>query len=160
MLADEPVMVAGDETEVTAMVGDRLCARLVPERVAVAPATPDGVRLEPLVVLLGDRWSGYARRAGEDLGLYGDENLIHPAVWPSLANRVFATQLIDGAWVHTRSRIRHLGEAHPDDTVVVESWEIDRFTTRAGERAVVDMRMTIDDRLVCAVEHEAIVRLA
>ena len=46
------------------------------------------------------------------------------------------------------------------DTVVVESWEIDRFSTRAGERAVVDMRVTVDDRLVCAVEHEAIVRLA
>ena len=69
------------------------------------------------------------------------------------------TQLIDGAWVHTRSRIRHLGAVAPGATVVVESWEIDRFDTRSGERAVVDMRMTVDDRVVCAVEHEAIVRL-
>ena len=73
---------------------------------------------------------------------------------------MFATQLIDGAWVHTRSRIRHLGPAAPGETVVVESWELDRFSTTAGERAVVDMRMTVDDRVVCAVEHEAIVRLA
>ena len=29
-----------------------------------------------------------------------------------------------------------------------------------GERAVVDLRMTVDGRPVCAVEHEAIVRLA
>ena len=125
-----------------------------------APAEPTGERLEPLVVELGDRWAGYAMRAGEDLGLYADEGLVHPSVWPTLANRVFATQLVDGAWVHTRSRIRHRGAVAPGDTVVVESWEIDRFSTRSGERAVVDMRMTVDDRLVCAVEHEAIVRLA
>lgn len=159
VLADETVVVAGDSSEVTATVGDRVCARLVPERESAAPHDPMGDRLEPLVVELGDRWTGYAARAGEDLALYDDENLVHPAVWPSLANRVFATQLVDGAWVHTRSRIRHLGAAAPGDTVVVESWELDRFSTRSGERALVDIRMTIVDRPVCAVEHEAIVRL-
>lgn len=160
VLADEPVVVAGGPDEVVATVGERLCARLVPERTSEAPTDPTGERLDPLVVELGDRWAGYAMRAGEDLGLYADEGLVHPSVWPTLANRVFATQLVDGAWVHTRSRIRHRGAVSPGDTVVVESWEIDRFSTRAGERAVADMRMTVDDRLVCAVEHEAIVRLA
>ncbi len=160
VLADETVLVGGGPDEVTATVGDRLCARLVPERRSTPPHEPMGDRLEPLVVELGDRWAGYAARAGEDLPLYAAEHLVHPAVWPSLANRVFATQLVDGAWVHTRSRIRHLGAAAPGDTVVVESWELDRFSTRSGERAIVDMRMTVDDRLVCAVEHEAIVRLS
>ncbi|MEM8705871.1 MAG: hypothetical protein AAGE98_05395 [Actinomycetota bacterium] len=160
VLADDPVVVAGGPDEVTAMVGERVCARLVPQRLADAPDDPAGDRLDPLVVELDDRWAGYAARAGEDLSLYNDERLVHPSVWPSLANRVFATQLVNGSWVHTRSRIRHLGPAAPGDTVVVESWETDRFSTRAGERAVVDMRMTVGDRLVCAVEHEAIVRLA
>ena len=159
VLADEPVVVSGGPDEVTATVGDRVCARLVPERTSVEPEAPSGTRLEPLVVELSDRWVGYATRAGEDLSLYPEDELVHPSVWPSLANRVFATQLIDGAWVHTRSRIRHLGAVAPGATVVVESWEIDRFDTRSGERAVVDMRMTVDDRVVCAVEHEAIVRL-
>lgn len=160
VLADEQVVVAGGPEGVTAMVDDRLCARLAPERVVDPPASPEGDRLDPMVVVLDDRWSGYAARAGEDLSLHEEEGLVHPAVWPSLANRVFATQLIDGAWVHTRSRIRHLGPAAPADTVVIESWEIDRFETRSGERAVVDIRMSIDGRPVCAVEHEAIVRLA
>lgn len=159
VLADEPVVVSGGPDEVTATVGDRVCARLVPERTSVEPEAPSGIRLDPLVVELNDRWVGYAARAGEDLSLYPEGELVHPSVWPSLANRVFATQLVDGAWVHTRSRIRHLGAVGPDATVVVESWEIDRFDTRSGERAVVDMRMTVDDRVVCAVEHEAIVRL-
>ena len=159
VLADEAVTVAGGSDEVRAQVGDRLCARLVPERVADVPDEPSGERLEPLVVALDDRWVGYAARAGEDLPLYRDDNLVHPSVWPSLANRVFATQLVDGAWVHTRSRIRHLAPVAPGTTVTVEAWEIDRFSSRVGERAVVDMRMTVGDQLVCTVEHEAIVRL-
>ena len=160
VLADEIVTVSGDPDEVTATVGSRRCARLIPERVATAPAEATGRRLEPLVVELTDRWTGYASRAGEDLGLYAEDGLVHPSLWPVLANRVFATQLIDGAWVHTRSRIRHLGAVAPGSTVVVESWEIDRFESRAGERAVVDIRMSVAGEPVCAVEHEAIVRLA
>ncbi len=78
---------------------------------------------------------------------------------PSLANRVFKLQLVTGAWVHTRSRIRHLGVARPGDTVNIESYLIDRFSSRAGERALVDVRMSIEGKLVAAVEHEAIVAL-
>ena len=160
VLADERVVVAGGSDKVVASVGERVCARLVPERAAETPSEASGKRLEPLVVELDDRWVGYAARAGEDLELYAEQQLVHPVVWPSLANRVFATQLVNGAWVHTRSRVRHLGAAAPGDAVVIESWEVDRFSTRAGERAVVDLRMTVDGRPVCAVEHEAIVRLA
>ena len=35
----------------------------------------------------------------------------------------------------------------------------DSFETRSGERAVVDVRMTVDERPVAVVEHEALVRL-
>ena len=160
VLADERVEVRGDATEVVASVDGRACTVLVPEQVADAPGEPAGERLEPVVVEMDERWTGYAVRCGEDLGLYAAENLVHPVVWPMLGNRVFKLQLVDGAWVHTRSRIRHLAPVRPGDTVVIESWEIDRFTTRAGERAVVDMRMTVDDELVTTVEHEALVRLA
>lgn len=124
------------------------------------PPDPTGERLEPLVEVLGDRWAGYAGRVGENLGLYDDLGIAHPVIWPSLANRVFATQLVAGAWVHTRSVIRHLDTAAPDDTVVVEAWIVDRFSTSAGERAVVDVRVSVDDRPIVAIEHEAIVRLA
>lgn len=120
---------------------------------------PEGERLDPLVEVLGDRWAGYAGRAGEDLPLYAEHDRVHPVVWPSLANRVFATQLVEGAWVHTRSRISHLGAATPGDTAVVESWLVDRFDTRSGERAVVDVRISVDGVPVAAVEHEALIRL-
>ncbi len=121
---------------------------------------PEGERLDPLVVALDDRWTGYAARAGEDLELWASEGIVHPVVWPSLANRVFALQLVDGPWVHTRSRIVHQGLAAPGDVAVVESWLMRRFTTRSGERAVAEIRITVDGRPVAAVEHEAIVRVA
>lgn len=160
VLADEHVTVGGGPDEVTAAVGDRVCVRLTPEQKAAVPAAPQGVPLESVVEVMDDTWVGYAARCGEDLALYAEHDLVHPVVWPSLANRVFKEQLVDGPWVHTRSRIRHLGPVRPGDVVVIESWETDRFTTRAGERAVVDMRMSVDDELVVAIEHEAIVRLA
>ena len=160
VLADALVVVGGDETEVTASVDGRVTAVLVPERVSGAPGDPDGDRLEPLVEVMREQWVGYAGRCGEDLGLYAQENLVHPVVWPSLCNLVFAQQLVDGPWVHTRSRVRHLSAVRPGDTVVIEAWETRRFATRAGERAVVDMRMTVGDELVVTVEHEAIIRLS
>ena len=48
-----------------------------------------GEVLEPLVVELTGEWSAdYGSRAGDDLSLYADHAIVHPAVWPALANRV------------------------------------------------------------------------
>lgn len=169
VIAGDPLdVVAGDATR-TADIGGRTAtveARVAGEStargefrpVAPRPDPPAGDRLEPLVVEL-DAWAGYAARTGDDLELYGRVGLVHPVVWLSLANRVFSRQLVDGPWVHTRSRVAHLDGVAPDATVLVEAFLLDRFTTRAGERAVVDVRISVDDRPVVAVEHEAIVRL-
>jgi hypothetical protein len=163
VLADDPVEIVptpeGDDWVIEASGPSGACARLEVGFAAGDPPDPIGDRLEPLVVVLDDHWSGYALRAGEDLDLYAKLGIAHPVIWPSLANRVFATQLVDGAWVHTRSAIRHLDTASPGHTVIVESWLEDRFRTRAGERAVVDVRISVGNRPVAAIRHEAIVRL-
>ncbi len=137
-----------------------LCATLDVGLGGDEPLAPTGERLEPLVVELGERWVGYAARAGEDLALYAEHGIVHPVGWPALANRVFATQLVDGPWIHTRSSVRHLGTAAPGDTAVVEAWVVDRFEGRTGERAVVDVRISVERRPVAVIEHEAIVRLS
>ncbi|MEM7143272.1 MAG: hypothetical protein AAF548_19805 [Actinomycetota bacterium] len=163
VLADDLVELAPVEEDgawrVEARLGEVVAATCTVAPGHERPGEPAGRRLEPLVVELDDRWVGYAARAGEDLAIYREDDLVHPVVWPSLANRIYATQLVDGAWVHTRSRIRHLGAARPGDVALVEAFEIDRFETRSGERSVCDVRVSIDGRPVAAVEHEALVRL-
>jgi len=163
VLADEALDVipleADDGWVVEARAGAGVAARCAVGPVGATPPDPVGERLDPLVVVLDERWTGYAARAGEDLSLYRERGIVHPVVWPSLANRVFATQLVDGAWVHTRSAIRHLGTASPGETALVESWLKDRFDTRSGERALVDVRVSVDGRPVAAINHEALVRL-
>ena len=160
VLEDDRVEIGTDESgRLVASVAGRECASLIPTLASTPLAEPRGDRLDPLEIELSDSWIGYASRAGEDFALYREHGLAHPVVWPSLANRVFRMQLVTGAWVHTRSHIRHLGPARPGDTVKIESFLIDRFTSRAGDRAVVDIRMSVDGRPVAAVEHEAIVAL-
>jgi acyl dehydratase len=163
VLADEPIDILPVEPDhdrwtVEARGAGTVRAVATFRRRAEPPGPPAGERLEPLVAEMSDRWTGYAARAGEDLALYGDGRLVHPVVWPSLANRVVARQLVDGPWIHTRSVIRHLGPVHPGDAVLVEAWLVDRHDSRAGERAVADVRMSVEGRAVAAVEHEAIVR--
>lgn len=160
VLADEPLTVTPDDDQrIVAHAGGRECASLTPTRNPKPFAAPVGTRLEPRVFKLTDQWTGYAARAGEDLSLYAIEQLVHPVVWITLANQVFVEQMIDGAWVHTRSRVAHYGTVNPGDVVVVEAFEIDRFETRSGERAVVQMEMTLNGEPVVHIEHEALIRL-
>jgi acyl dehydratase len=67
--------------------------------------------------------------------------------------------LVDGAWIHTRSRIRHHGIAHVGATATVQATVVDRFDTRSGTRAVLDVAISVDGALVATIEHEAIVAL-
>ncbi|MEZ5297278.1 MAG: MaoC family dehydratase [Ilumatobacteraceae bacterium] len=117
---------------------------------------------EPLAdrqfVLDGEFGPDYGSRAGDDLTIYDGSDLIHPAVWPALANRVFSTDLVRGSWIHTRSIVRHHGVARRGDTVDVAATVVDRFE-RHGERAVVDLRISLRGRPIASLEHEAIIAL-
>jgi hypothetical protein len=125
---------------------------------AAAPELRDG---EPLEVLSGplEPWGTYGARCGDDLELYSAGRIAHPAAWPCIANRLFSDQLIDGPWVHVRSRIAHLGAAPLAAQVTTDARVVDRFDTRAGRRAVVDCLIRADGEPVAFVEHEAIVEL-
>ena len=150
------------EGAVRAMVGGDSRARLVAMPVADddGPSTrPLHQPLEPQVEALVGEWDGYGLRTGDDLGLYAKAGIIHPAVWPALANSVVKRNLVEGPWVHTRSRIRHHGTAQVGATALVEAVVVDRFETRSGSRAVLDIRISVDGELVASLEHEALVSL-
>jgi acyl dehydratase len=116
-------------------------------------------QLEPHEEPLTGGWADYGLRAGDDLGLYAEDGIVHPAVWPALANGVMTRHLVDGAWIHTRSRIRHHGIAHVGATATVQATVVDRFESRSGRRAVLDVAISVDGALVATIEHEAIVAL-
>ncbi|MEM9515019.1 MAG: MaoC family dehydratase [Actinomycetota bacterium] len=165
---------AGDQVECTpAESSDGVCveARVdrSPEALAVfaavehgdhVPPERDGERLSDRQVELVDRLgSGYGARVDDDLELYTRHGVIHPAVWPAIANDVFSADLVRGSWIHTRSRIQHHGIAHDGDVVTVRSTVIERFHRR-GERAVADVRIERNGQPLVTIEHEAIIDLS
>lgn len=119
----------------------------------------DGEALRPLTVSMAGEWADYGLRAGDDLGLYAERDLVHPAVWPALANQVVHAQVARGSWVHTRSRISHHALVPTGSTVDVESVVVRRFTRPTGERAVLHVVVRHEGRPAASLEHEAIVAL-
>lgn len=151
------------------VIVEALCAAGEPGARAVLRALPDGgpppgvrpgeVLRSRQVVLAGEYGAHYGRRAGDDLDLFEREGVVHPAVWPAIANLVMAAELVRGPWIHTRSVIRHHAPGPAGATVDVHATVVDRFERR-GRRAVVDIVIEHDGRRLATLEHEAIVELA
>ena len=116
--------------------------------------------LETEEIHLVNEWENYGHRLGDDHEIYSDLGVIHPAVWPSLANYVVEKNLVTGAWVHTRSKISHHDLVQIGSVATLESRVINRFETKAGNRAVINVAVTVEGEKVAEVEHEAIVSLS
>ena len=127
--------------------------RLCHDDTGVAPAKLDhrgeGQHLEERQAALG---------FGDPLGLVEREGLVHPAVWPALANHVVHEQVARGSWVHVRSAIAHHAAVPEGSRAVVRAAVVERFERR-GERAVLDVQIEVDDAVVVSIEHEAIVAM-
>ncbi len=163
VLADDLVELdvgePNDTCEVVARSRGQACASLELWRQASAPDMRAGEDLPLSELELTSDWATYGTRAGDDLALYGELGVAHPALWPNLANTVYTEHLVTGSWIHTRSRIFHQGLARTGQLLRIESRVIDRFETRAGERAVTDIAIFADDAPVVRIEHEALVAL-
>lgn len=157
----------GEKYRIDALVeGDARAHVMVelPEHPPAEPQTGQGDALAPWSGTLSGQWDGYGQRAGEDCRLYQDQGIVHPAVWPALANHVVHQQLAEGSWIHTRSRIQHHSVALVGESAVADAWVVDRFDTNAGERAVLDVRIFAPERapgsqMIAHLEHEALIRL-
>jgi MaoC like domain len=130
-----------------------------PTRAAVAANRP-GESVESMVVELVDEFgSTYAARAGDDLTICQERGIVHPAVWPALANYVFHRRLARGPWIHTRSRVRHHATAPEGAAARIDTTVVERFV-RHGERVIADVTITVDDIVVATLEHEAIIEVS
>jgi hypothetical protein len=123
------------------------------------PEARAGESLTERVVRLDDELgTDYGWRAGDRLPIYRDEGLVHPAVWPAIANLVVHAEVARGAWIHTRSVVRHHATARAGAEALVRSVVVDRFQAH-GERAVLDVTIEVGGVVVATLEHEAIVAL-
>ena len=90
--------------------------------------------------------------------LYRETGIIHPAVWPALANDVVYNQVARGSWIHMRSIVRHHAIAYDGTIAEVDAVVVRRFEAH-GERAILDVHISVDGEVVTSLEHEAIVAL-
>jgi hypothetical protein len=156
-----PASVDGD-VMIDARVGDDLA--LATFRAVRDSGAPPSMRSGEVlrtrqIALDGELGAEYGVRAGDDLDVFVRLGLVHPAVWPALANHIVHVDVARGAWIHTRSIIRHHGIARAGATATVHAVVVERFD-RSGERAVLDVRIDVDGRPVATLEHEAIIALA
>lgn len=101
----------------------------------------------------------YGERAGDDLAIYREQQIMHPVVWPAIANRIMSTDLVFGPWIHTRSIIRHHAPAPIGATVDVHATVVERYE-RGGSRAIIDVLVELDGAPLATLEHEAIIDLS
>jgi len=124
-----------------------------------APAMRAGTQLVTHhVSLVGNLADQYGINVGDSLPLYTENGWVHPAVWTALANDVVHTQIARGSWVHTRSIIRHHDIGHVGSVAEVRATVAKTFESH-GERAVLDIHILIDQKIVASLEHEAIIAL-
>ena len=119
-----------------------------------------GDELEPISFVADASWETYATRAGDDLAIYGDRKILHPVSWMRIANRFFHEQMVTGPWIHVRSNLVHHGVALHGARLDATARVVDRFDSRAGERAILDVRISADGQPVATYEHEAIIDVA
>lgn len=148
-----------DDTRIEARVGGDVRATLAISLDRPSPEPQVGDPLPTMEFDLTDGLATYGMRAGDDLGLYADTGLAHPAVWSVVGNRVTLAHFVTGPWVHVRSAITHLAPVSAEAMLFVESTVAKRFTTRAGDRVVLDVRASVDGEPVAIIEHESIIRL-
>lgn len=158
-----PTVLGDDVVVVDALVGDspspRATVRAWRTGVASTVGRPGEQLPDYRTTLDARHGADYAVRAGDDLDLPIRAGFVHPGAWLSLANAVFAAELVRGPWIHTRSRVTHLALARPGADVTLSARVVERFV-RSGERAVAEIEVRSDDRLVCTIEHEAIIDLS
>ena len=159
VMDDDLIDLAVDDRTVTATVAGDAKAEATFLESADFLDERDGPTLDPIRFVVDASWSDYGTRAGDDCALYAEHGIAHPTSWPRIANRFCHEQLVEGSWIHVRSRIAHHGVAPTGSTIDATATVAERFDSRAGERAVLDVRITADRSPVATIEHEAIIRL-
>jgi hypothetical protein len=137
----------------------------VPQRAARPPADEASLAaetwlgLEPYPVT-PEMAARYLADAHEAAPVYAEEGLIHPRDILRACNFVLSRNVVLGPWIHTGSRVQHLGAASVGSTLGVRA-RITRNYEHKGHRFVeIDALVLANETAPCArIAHTAIYRL-
>lgn len=157
---DDLVDLVPDGDEILAQVDGSTRASLRVQNVAQPLELRAGDAVAPMSFEMDEARVGYGARSGDTLSLYADEGIVHPVLWPNLGNQVTIATVVDGPWIHVRSKIQHRAAVPAGATVTVSGAIVDRFDSRAGERVILHLAASVDGTEAARIEHESIIRLA
>lgn len=158
----DATLPAGSPTPVNAALYPR--APLPAERL---PASRDrlgevGVLGTPEALYDGARASTYLDGIGDTLACYGGaDGFVHPAFFLDQANRAVDRNVVVGPWIHTASRVRHLGGARIGERLEMRGRVRSLWEKKGREYLEVDLLVVAGPRArpVAHVLHTAIYRL-
>ena len=132
-----------------------------PLPIARRPATPEELRANPLLGSLHEVFTSaqsapFVAGLGDSLELY--QTLVHPSWLLRQANYLLDRNLALGPWIHTESRIQHLGVVHLDEPFTVQGEVVELSTHKGNDYADIDV-LIATSKPVLRVLHRAIYRM-
>ena len=125
------------------------------------PATPEELRVNPLLGSLHEVFTPaqsapFVAGLGDSLELY--QTLVHPSWLLRQANYLLDRNLALGPWIHTESRIQHLGVVRLDEPFTVHGEVVALSTRKGNDYADIDV-LIATSKPIMRVLHRAIYRM-
>lgn len=128
-------------------------ARPVPSLDLLVPGTSLGTLNETLSI---PDW-GTLEKLDERLPIYTDPAAVaHPFTLLALANQILARNYKLGPWIHAASDLKNWSGVRNGEEVSVRGRIADCYERKGHEFVVLDLELTVNDRLVQQVRHTAI----
>jgi len=158
---DGAVRATGRAAPTTAPPAARPLPPRAPRLDAPPPASADSLRPGTTLGSLTARFdaagaAAYLAAVREDLSLYAEKSVAHPAWVLRFANSVLAENVTLGPWIHVSSDVDLLGLVEAGDAIEVRA-EVTAEYERRGHRFVeLDVAVLAGDRPVHRIAHTAI----
>lgn len=99
----------------------------------------------------------YLDEVRETLPVYLDEGIAHPGWLLRTANFLLATNVALGPWIHTESKVQHLGLVHDGDRISTRGRPMGVYERKGHRFVTLDVLIVAEEtRPVMHIEHTAI----
>ena len=104
-----------------------------------------------------DELAEYCDGVSEDLSLYLDEGLVHPAQLLQMGNRSLTSNVQISPWMHVGSTCQHYGVAHVDEPLEARGRVRQEYEHKGHKFVELEVEIVGEgERLVATIDHKAI----